>query len=632
MFASRVSILGALLGSAFVAAQSFVPFPNDVAIVQSVNYPGSSISYKKTDICDTTPGVNSYSGYVTLPVADNSYNASIFFWYFEARNNPANAPTTIWMPGGPGASFLDGGESNFPCVINPDSNSSTLNKLSMNLNSNMLYIDMPVQTGYSYTEIQDGTFNTITKEFTPLDSANQSVESNQTTFLATMSSQDPSLTANTTAQVAKQMWQIAQVWFQEFPERSTTNPEINFWTVSYGGFFAPATVAHIQQQNELVANGTSTNENDVALQLGTLGIINGCIDSESQVSFWPKFAMNNTYGIKAIPEEVYSMAMGNLSTAYGLIDQCRAAVSELDPEGTGAVDQVNEACMAALQLGFGEIQGAYTELSNRSAFDISLPTPAAFPPGYSIAYYNQRWVQEALGVPVNFTLSANAVVNNFFGATGDPVIVTKSNLEAVLDSGIGVAMVYGDLDYRCNWMGAENVSLSASYADAPSFQSAGYAPITTNSSYQGGLVRQFKNFSFSRVFEAGHIADAYQPETVLRIFERAISGRDVATGEADAGGGSSGYASSGPASSLNVTNEIPEPVVGPMCFWYDAYYTCDEAQQAALEKNVAVIEDYVVVSPAGHFSSTYGNPTSTAAAPQATVSNSAAARRFRILI
>lgn len=180
-------------------------------------------------------------------------------------------------------------------------------------------------------------------------------------------------------------------------------------------------------------------------------------------------------------------------------------------------------------------------------------------------------------------------------------------------------------------MGAENVSLSASYADATSFQSAGYAPITTNSSYQGGLVRQFKNFSFSRVFNAGHVADSYQPETTLRIFERAISGRDVATGEADAGGSSS-YASQGPASSLNVTNEIPEPIIGPMCFWYDAYYTCDEAQQAALEKNVAVIEDYVVVSPAGQFSSTYGNPTSTAGAPQATVSSSAAARRFKVLI
>lgn len=180
-------------------------------------------------------------------------------------------------------------------------------------------------------------------------------------------------------------------------------------------------------------------------------------------------------------------------------------------------------------------------------------------------------------------------------------------------------------------MGAENVSLSASYRDASSFRSAGYAPITTNSSYQGGLVRQFKNFSFSRVFEAGHLADAYQPETTLRIFERAIFGRDVATGEVDVAGSSS-YASQGPASSLNVTNEIHDPIIGPMCFWYDAYYTCDEAQQAALEQNTAVIEDFIVVSPAGQFSSTYGNPTSTAAAPQATVSKSAAARRFKVLL
>jgi hypothetical protein len=133
----------------------------------------------------------------------------------EARNNSSNAPTTIWMPGGPGASFLDGGENSFPCIINPDSNSSTLNEWSLNLNSNMLYIDMPVQTGYSYTEIQNGTFNTITKKFTPLDAVNQTVVSNQTTFLATMSSQSQSRTANTTVQVAKQMWQIAQVWFQE---------------------------------------------------------------------------------------------------------------------------------------------------------------------------------------------------------------------------------------------------------------------------------------------------------------------------------------------------------------------------------------------------------------------------------
>lgn len=51
---------------------------------------------------------------------------------------------------------------------------------------------------------------------------------------------------------------------------------------------------------------------------------------------------------------------------------------------------------------------------------------------------------------MNFTLSADAVVNNFFTSTGDCMIVDKSYLEQVLNAGIGVAMVYGDRDYRCN--------------------------------------------------------------------------------------------------------------------------------------------------------------------------------------
>lgn len=47
MFIFRASVLGSMLGSAAVSGQSFIPFPQDVYTVQSVNYPGSSISYKK---------------------------------------------------------------------------------------------------------------------------------------------------------------------------------------------------------------------------------------------------------------------------------------------------------------------------------------------------------------------------------------------------------------------------------------------------------------------------------------------------------------------------------------------------------------------------------------------------------
>lgn len=53
-------------------------------------------------------------------------------------------------------------------------------------------------------------------------------------------------------------------------------------------------------------------------------------------------------------------------------------------------------------------------------------------------------------MPVNFTLSADSVVENFFSATGDPMIPSYKALETIVDAGVGVAFVYGDLDYQCN--------------------------------------------------------------------------------------------------------------------------------------------------------------------------------------
>ena len=92
-------------------------------------------------------------------------------------------------------------------------------------------------------------------------------------------------------------------------------------------------------------------------------------------------------------------------------------------------------------------------------------------------------------------------------------------------------MVYGDRDYRCNWLGGEAAALAAKYKHADRFRDAKYEDLKTNGSYVGGEVKQYGGFSFSRIFEAGHGVSAYQPETVYRVFERAMFGLDVATGE-----------------------------------------------------------------------------------------------------
>ena len=75
----------------------------------------------------------------------------------------------------------------------------------------------------------------------------------------------------------------------------------------------------------------------------------------------------------------------------------------------------------------------------------------------------------------------------------------------VLEKGVKVALVYGDRDYACNWIGGEITSLLVNYTGSDDFASSGYSPIFSgNNMAIGGLVRQNGNFSFSRVFQAGH--------------------------------------------------------------------------------------------------------------------------------
>lgn len=91
----------------------------------------STMSFvQDSGICETTPGVHTYSGYLSVGT-----NMSMWFWFFEARNNASTAPLALWLNGGPGCSsmiglFQENGPCSFP--VNGSTDEPTLNPYSWN--------------------------------------------------------------------------------------------------------------------------------------------------------------------------------------------------------------------------------------------------------------------------------------------------------------------------------------------------------------------------------------------------------------------------------------------------------------------------------------------------------------------
>lgn len=480
--------------------------------------PGVSITYKETAICETK--AKAWAGYVHMPwwylseiQTSDPYNLSMFFWYFEARNEPSNASTGIYLAGGPGApSISDLVTGTGSCYIKSDSNSTEDNPWSWNNDMNMLYIDQPVSTGYSFTERTNATFdalflgNPVTETgITPIAAYGGTVPAENTTFLhGVFSEQNPNKTVNSTLAAAKTLWRFSQVWFPHFPKYNTKDNRVSIWGNSYGGFYVPTTATYALQQNTRIRQGTL---NGTIIPIDTVGWTNGCVDMLYQGEWFPEQAYNNTYGLQVITQDIYEEALLNFTMPGGCRDQiteCRRLGDLYDPENVNTNPNVTDACVGATLYCFGYVMGAYEAASNRSHFDMAHLKPDPYPPSYGNGFFNRAWVQQALGVSVNFTTSL--LSNNVFVyGTGDPVRVKGlENVQYLLENGVKVVMMYGDRDYRCPWNGAEKLSLALQWPGAKAFHNAGYEHVKTSGRTSKGVVRQHGNLSFARIFDAGH--------------------------------------------------------------------------------------------------------------------------------
>lgn len=87
------------------------------------------------------------AGYIKLP---NKKDEHFFYWMFESRSSPSTDPLVVWLTGGAGCSSLVGLlTENGPCKVNADL-TTTLNPYSWNTEANVIWLDQPSGTGFSY--------------------------------------------------------------------------------------------------------------------------------------------------------------------------------------------------------------------------------------------------------------------------------------------------------------------------------------------------------------------------------------------------------------------------------------------------------------------------------------------------
>ncbi|EQL30884.1 hypothetical protein BDFG_06750 [Blastomyces dermatitidis ATCC 26199] len=342
---------------------------------------------------------------------NQDYPINTFFWFFEAKKDPENAPLSKWINGGPGSSSMMGLlVENGPCIINPDSNSTILNQYSWN---------------------NEG-------ELTKLGPDDPIPEQNATLLVGTYPSNEPENTALDSRNAAIALRHFAQVWFQEFPGYHPGDSRISLATEPYGGRHGPAFFAYFEERNQKIENGT-WKDDDGDMKTQSLHSKTHTVSKQSMKRF---MTIWSTPSLSAAVVAIWSR-----TAAFFPPSGTQITPASTTPSMRFAAPLRTTAPARVAGHIFGT-PAATTTTFRRSSRPHSLPH-------FTRGGVNQEHVQAALGVPLNWTQSNRAVSTAFRGIGDYPRPGWIEDLAFLLENNIKVSLIYGDRDFACNWMGGE---------------------------------------------------------------------------------------------------------------------------------------------------------------------------------
>ncbi|KAJ5549768.1 hypothetical protein N7535_002290 [Penicillium sp. DV-2018c] len=413
------------------------------------------------------PFLKMHAGHIEV---DPETNGNLFFWHFQNRHIANRQRTVIWLNGGPGCSSMDGALMEVgPYRLNDDG-TLRYNEGRWDEFANLLFVDSPVGTGFSYA-------NT--------DSYVHELDEMATHFVT-----------------------FLETFFELFPEYETD--DLYIAGESYAGQHIPYIAKAIQDRNKAAANGGTK------WPLKGLLIGNGWISPVDQYPSYFKFI-----------EREGLVKPG--TTLYNNMDALnKVCLSKL--EGPGAKDKLGlHECEFVLQQ-FLDLTTEKHQCYNM--YDVRLKDEAPscgmnWPPDLkNIEPYLQRAdVVKALNInpakKSGWTECSGMVHQAFTAKKSRPSV---NLLPGLIESGINILLFSGDKDLICNHIGTETLIHNMKWKGGTGFEtSPGVWAPRHDWSFEdepAGIYQSARNLTYVLFYNSSHMVPFDNPRQSRDMLDR----------------------------------------------------------------------------------------------------------------
>ncbi|KAJ5248687.1 hypothetical protein N7468_000138 [Penicillium chermesinum] len=417
----------------------------------------------------TGPALKMHAGHIEV---DAENNGNLFFWHFQNQHIANRQRTVIWLNGGPGCSSMDGALMEVGPYRLKNDHTLTINEGSWDEFANLLFVDQPVGTGFSYVDTDHYVHE--------LD------------------------------EMASQFMVFLEKFFEIFPEYD--NDDVYLAGESYAGQHIPYIARAINKRNEEASKAGKQQWPLRGLLIG-----NGWIGPADQ--YPSTFEFVEREGLIEPDTPTYQ-------TLQALNDACQSKLEAPGARDRLAIPACDLVMSQFLDLTLDDQKQCY------NVYDIRLKDshPSCglnWPPDLVDIepYLRRQDVIKALNIkPAKMTGWTECS-----GKVGGALKAPKSKpaatfLPELIESGLNVLLFSGDKDLICNHIGTENLIHNMKWKGGTGFETAPgvWAPRHewTFEGESAGYYQHARNLTYVLFHNASHMVPFDQPRQTRDMLDR----------------------------------------------------------------------------------------------------------------